>query len=218
MPFAEFYAHVTEVCGDKERAQKDILQTLERGDLKAHATQERNLNHSHISKHHLITGSNWEIAQIPWEGGCDPILFRRPHWPPDMGIEAKGVYVSREDVLRLWKPPTILSKVEMMIADRLEQTTSNTSDNLPPIPAEAVPPAPGSRMKDPRGRKGDWRWEEILIEAARYMYARQNPGSQADLFSHLREWLNDPDGGPSDTAMKTHVGPLWQAFKKTDDV
>jgi hypothetical protein len=74
----------------------------------------------------------------------------------------------------------------------------------------------GNGRRDPRGRKADPRWEKILIEAARYMYERQDPGTQAELFEHLRKWLGDADGGPSDTAMKEHVGPLWRAFKETD--
>jgi hypothetical protein len=87
-----------------------------------------------------------------------------------------------------------------------------------PNPTETQPDGQASSpvRKDPRGARLDLRWESILIEAARFMYSKQEAGKLVDVIAHVRKWLNEPNETISDTSLKEHLSPLWRAFKEVD--
>lgn len=108
---------------------------------------------------------------------------------------AETVRVRREDVDRLWPP----------VAAAAQNTAAQSQSALP------------RAVRSAAGAKGLLDWEPVLIEAARFMYERQEAGSQTALFEHLRKWLDRSDGGPAESTLKEHVAPLWRAFKQIDD-
>jgi hypothetical protein len=109
------------------------------------------------------------------------------------------------------EPPYWTGEADGLEFGRLQVTTI-WPDAEKPAAAETNSVA----RKDPRGAKGDLRWELILIEAARFMYSKQEAGKLADVIAHVREWLDEPTETISDTAFKEHLSPLWRAFKEVD--
>ncbi|WP_038387147.1 hypothetical protein [Bradyrhizobium elkanii] len=134
-----------------------------------------------------------------------------------------GKWAKPERLPSVWFPNPLIGNYQAPGQGQVAHTsvrvaTADVDRLWPSAPA----PAPGAaapqndKFKDARGSKADPRWESILIEAARFMYAKQEAGSQTDLIAHIRQWLNDPGESISDTAMKDHLRPLWQEFKKID--
>lgn len=57
-------------------------------------------------------------------------------------------------------------------------------------------------------------WERCIIEAATWMYNNKAPDKQNDLIKYIANMLGDE--APSDTQLKTHLRPLWRAFRAVD--
>ena len=68
--------------------------------------------------------------------------------------------------------------------------------------------------KGPGGAPSKIDWEKCIIEAAKWMYSSKAPDIQNDLIKHIANMLGDKS--PGDTQLKTHLAPLWRAFRAVD--
>lgn len=184
--------------GDKGRTVLNL--SISRGEVTARADKlarySAGIGWASVRSQDLI-GEVWRHA-IQIEGKANALRVPNEYRADDGYIvsvgwqeEATGIRIKLDDLQRMLGSTVLL-------------------DSARPIERSS------RKWKDSRGAKADPRWEEILIEAARHMYAKQTVGSQADLIKYIRQWLNDPDDGISDTAFKEHLGPLWRAFKEVD--
>lgn len=87
-----------------------------------------------------------------------------------------------------------------------------TSDK--PADPQLVAAKPAIGTKGTGGAPPIIDWERCLIEAARWMYVNGLPPSQAKLIDHIEDWLGDAAPGP--TQLKTHLAPLYRAFRDAD--
>jgi hypothetical protein len=199
MYLSEVLTYIARSVGSEKEAWKVLHACLRRGELSGTAETWGPAERWKAIK------ENREPVQIPavaWEcPALDESRKNTVYWPkqwPEPGMVhyedddeyAHGVHFAREDVERLWPG-----------------SQSNTIGEDPEVLRAA---------RSSRGAKSMIDWEKVLIEAACYMYAKQEAGSQTELFAHLRTWLNRSDGGPGDTTLKDHIGPLWRAFQKID--
>jgi hypothetical protein len=171
MSFAELYEHAIEVCGSKEDAQRDILLRLERGNLVAFAAEFRAPGLT-SSYHEQL--SSWRIAEIPWNRPDEPIRFRWESWP-----EAIGVYVERQDVLRLWPMP--LARLPQLPSDQVG------SPHL-------TRPKVGTAPRGKGGRPPVHEWPKAAGFMAGYVIENDYPADQADLVRVLLQWFEQKRG------------------------
>lgn len=184
--------------GDQGRSVLHL--SMSRGEIVVRADRwtRHNANNGVTSiRAHDLTGEIWRYA-IPAQGR--PNALRTP----DEYRDDDGHLVSIG-----WQEEAIGIRVKLDDLQRMLDSSALPNSERPIEP-------PSRKWKDSRGAKADPRWEEVLIEAARYMYEKQEVGSQTDLINHVRQWLNVTDDEISNTAFKDHIAPLWRAFKKVD--
>jgi hypothetical protein len=86
-----------------------------------------------------------------------------------------------------------------------------TSNNQPVSAADERPPWPS---KSAAGAPSRHDWEEILANAAVYMYVNSVPKSLAELCRAVeKSYRGEP---PGKTQLENHLDPLYQKFKRAD--
>lgn len=100
---------------------------------------------------------------------------------------AEGLSFSRRHTLAIWPEVT---------------QVSNPGENI---------------VTESRGRKPAMDWEAVLIEAAVYMYSKQEPTyTLQELVTHIQNRFPQKDGGVTASTIQQHLSPLWNRFRSAD--
>lgn len=87
------------------------------------------------------------------------------------------------------------------------------------------PKPPGSTAAKPRqysasggGRPNKFPWDDVWIEACRYIHYNGLPDVPAELMKHLQQWCEDRlDEQPSDSTLKPKLRKLYTALQQSDE-
>jgi hypothetical protein len=184
LPLDEVFVRVKRYVGDSRFAVRDIKQALVDGRV---AARERSLTHTGNSTTRELSAAFWQPPTIlRVNDGSDHVVVRTKRKDDQLQPAPYYSYSLRpSDVEKVWP----------------ENKETATADENP-------------SRKSAAGAKGDYDWETILIEAARYMYETGVPKSLNHLCRHIEDWCGDDP--PGETQLKRHLRPLFQELKKAD--